>query len=71
MIAIKERLLKFIGKESYKVYVSTIHSFAQDVISTFPEKFSEEKSSQAIDEIDSLEIYKEVLDQHISLGNIE
>lgn len=71
VIAIKERLLKFIGKESYKVYVSTIHSFAQDVISTFPEKFSEEKSSQAIDEIDSLEIYKEVLDQHISLGNIE
>ena len=71
VVAIKERLLKFIGKESYKVYVSTIHSFAQDVIASFPEKFSEEKSSQAIDEIDSLQIFKEIIQKLIDVGDIE
>lgn len=71
VVAIKERLLQFIGKESYKVYVSTIHSFAQDVISRFPEKFSEEKSAQAIDEIDSLQIYQEILQTLIDAGKVQ
>jgi hypothetical protein len=32
------------GEVAYKVNVVTIHSFAEDVIKTFPEKFIEEKT---------------------------
>ncbi len=71
VIAIKERLLKFIGRDSYKVYVSTIHSFASDVIATFPEKFIEEKSGRSIDEIDGLQILKGILENGIKEGKIE
>lgn len=62
VVAIKERLLKFIWNDAYKVWVSTIHSFSQEVIKTFPEKFIEYKASNAIDDIDSLEILKDLID---------
>lgn len=71
VIAIKERLVKFIGTEAYKVNVSTIHSFSDDVIKTFPEKFAYEKTEKAIDEIDQLEIIKNILKIMIDDGEIE
>jgi hypothetical protein len=51
--------------------VSTIHSFAQDVIKTFPEKFIEYKASKAIDTVDSLEILKNILDKLIDENKIK
>src|SRR3990172_9870152 len=35
----KKRLLEIIGAESYNVHVHTFHSFCNEVINTFPEKF--------------------------------
>ncbi len=63
VIAIKQRLIDFIGNDAYRVKVSTIHSFSQDVIKSFPEKFLEYKASDSIDDIDSLEILKNILDE--------
>ncbi len=63
VFAIKKRLLDFIHEESYKVNVCTIHSFCEDVIKTFPEKFIEEKTWVVIDEIDSIEILENVIDE--------
>ena len=37
--AIKKRLLEIIGPESYHIHIVTFHSFCQQVISDFPEKF--------------------------------
>lgn len=71
VIAIRERLIKFIGTDAYKVVVSTIHSFADDVIKTFPEKFTYEKTEKAIDEIDQLEIIKNILREMIDEWAIE
>ncbi|MDD5769435.1 MAG: ATP-dependent DNA helicase [Candidatus Gracilibacteria bacterium] len=71
VIAIKKRLEKFLGSEGYKVVVCTIHSFCQDVIKNFPEKFLQFKAGNAIDEIDSLELLKNILDKEISNRNIE
>lgn len=71
VVAIKERLLKFIGNDAYKVNVSTIHSFAQDVISSFPEKFLEYRASEPIDDVDSLEILKGILDDFIDSWKVE
>ncbi|MDP2396016.1 MAG: hypothetical protein Q8S84_03590 [bacterium] len=50
--------------------VSTIHSFAQDVITSFPEKFISEKAGNTIDDIDSLETLTDILDKNIKNENI-
>lgn len=71
VIAIRERLLKFIWEDAYKVWVSTIHSFSSDVIKTFPEKFIEYKASSAIDDVDSLEIIKWITDELIKNKGLE
>ncbi len=71
VIAIRERLLKFIWEDAYKVWVSTIHSFSSDVIKTFPEKFIEYKASSAIDDVDSLEIIKNITDELIEKKQLE
>ncbi|MDD2907304.1 MAG: ATP-dependent helicase [Candidatus Gracilibacteria bacterium] len=63
VIAIRKRLVKFLGNTGYKVTVSTIHSFASDVIKTFPEKFIEYKAGNLIDDVDSLEIIKKITDK--------
>ena len=71
VIAIRKRLLKFLWNDSYKVSVSTIHSFSQDVIKTFPEKFIEYKAWTAIDSVDALEILKNILDKLIDEKKVE
>jgi len=71
VIAIRKRLLQFIWNEAYKVWVSTIHSFAQEVIKTFPEKFIEYKAGIAIDGVEALEINKHILEKEIKNKNIE
>jgi len=42
--------------EAGVIAMSTIHSFSQDVIKTFPEKFTVEKLDTPIDDIESLEL---------------
>jgi len=70
VIAIKKRLVKILWTDWYKVNVSTIHSFASEVIKTFPEKFIEYKAWILIDDIDSLEIFKKILDNLLELNKI-
>lgn len=71
VIAIRERLLKFLWNEAFKVNVSTIHSLSQDIIKTFPEKFIEYKASITIDEVDALETLKHITDELIKNKEIE
>lgn len=63
VVAIRERLARFLWNEAYKVNVSTIHSFSQEVIKTFPEKFIEYKAGTPIDEVEALEILKQIIDE--------
>lgn len=71
VIAIRKRLLKFLWNEAYKVNVSTIHSLSQDIIKTFPEKFIEYKAWTAIDEVEALEIIKNIIDNLVDKKKIE
>jgi len=71
VVAIKKRLTQFIGTDAYKVKISTIHSFAQDVLMSFPEKFAECKASQTIDDIESLQALSAILERRISSGELE
>ncbi|MDD2516150.1 MAG: ATP-dependent DNA helicase [Candidatus Gracilibacteria bacterium] len=61
--SIKKRLLAFLGAESYKINVSTIHSFCNEIIQTYPEKFLKYKASNAIDELDQIEIFEKIIDE--------
>ncbi|MCH2188608.1 ATP-dependent helicase [Candidatus Gracilibacteria bacterium] len=71
VIALKKRLLSFIGTDAYKVKISTIHSFAQDIISEFPEKFITQRAGSTIDDIESLEFFSEILDSKIGSEDIK
>ncbi len=62
VVAIRERLVELIGNDAYGVHVCTIHSFAQDVIKTFPEKFIQYKAGTPLDGVDQLEVLKNILD---------
>jgi len=66
VIAIRERLISMIWSDAYKVYVSTVHSFAQDVIKSFPEKFTVEKLDTPIDDIESLELISDIVGSLLS-----
>ena len=71
VIAIRQRLLNFIWNDAYKVNVSTIHSLSQNIIKTFPEKFIEYKAWTPIDEIEQIEIIKEILNNLINNKEIK
>lgn len=62
VLSIKKRLLETIGQEAYRVTVSTIHSFCNDVIQTAPERFLAFRASRPIDEIEQIEILESLLD---------
>lgn len=67
IISLKKRLFDFIWVDSYKINVSTIHSFCNDVISNFPEKFLEYRALRSIDDIEQIEILELIIDS----GNYE
>jgi len=71
VIAIRERLIDMIGSDAYKVNVSTIHSFSQDVIKTFPEKFTVEKLDTPIDDIESLELISSIVSDMLQRDELE
>lgn len=71
VIAIRERLISMIGSDAYKVQVSTIHSFAQDVIKNFPEKFTQEKMNTAIDDVEMLELISEIMSEKLEKHELE
>ncbi len=70
VVAIRQRLLDFIGEDAYKVQVSTIHWFSQEVIQTFPEKFIAYKAGVSIDDVDQMEILRNILEKEIQNGSI-
>ena len=71
VIAIRERLISMIGSEAYKVHVATVHSFAQDVIKTFPELFTQEKLDTPIDGIESMEVLTQIVSELLKKGKLE
>ncbi|EKE26018.1 MAG: hypothetical protein ACD_4C00467G0002 [uncultured bacterium (gcode 4)] len=62
IISIKKRLSQIIWSDSYKINVCTIHSFCNDIISTFPEKFLQYRAIRPIDDVEKIEIFEGILD---------
>jgi len=62
VVAMRKRLLKFIGPDAYKVNIYTFHAFCNDVIQDNLNLF-EKHSLDAISELESIQLFKELIDE--------
>ncbi len=60
-IAMRKRLVQFIGADAYKVNIYTFHAFCNDVIQDNLSLF-EKNSLDAVSELESIQLYKTLID---------
>ncbi|MCX6209020.1 MAG: ATP-dependent DNA helicase [Bacteroidetes bacterium] len=60
-IAMRKRLLSFIGADAYKVHIHTFHSFCNEVIQDNLHLF-EKTSLNPISDLEKIELYKKLID---------
>ena len=60
-IAMRKRLQQFIGADAYKVNIYTFHAFCNDVIQDNLNLF-EKNSLDAVSELESIELFKQLID---------
>ncbi|MBK6936578.1 MAG: ATP-dependent helicase [Chitinophagaceae bacterium] len=61
VVAMRKRLLQFIGPDSYKVNIYTFHAFCNDVIQENLSLF-EKTALDPISDLEKIELYKELID---------
>jgi DNA helicase-2/ATP-dependent DNA helicase PcrA len=61
--AMRKRLQKLIGTESYYINISTFHGFCNDVIQTFPDKFAFKEDLLELDDLNRVKILREIIDE--------
>ena len=59
----KNRLVKLIGKEGYKVKISTFHGFANSIIQKYPEHFERLITSSPMTDMEKLLLLVKILDE--------
>lgn len=69
--AMRERLVKIMGVDGYKVVIHTFHSFCSEVISMYPERFLFAKRIQQITDLEQINYLKQVLDANNDLKLIK
>lgn len=60
-VAMQRRLFAIIGETAYQVHISTFHSFCNDVIQEFPEKFTF-GLGEVLSEVERVELFRELFD---------
>jgi DNA helicase II / ATP-dependent DNA helicase PcrA len=60
-IAMRKRLIQFIGADAYKVNIYTFHAFCNDVIQDNLSLF-EKTSLDAVSELESIQLFKTLID---------
>jgi DNA helicase II / ATP-dependent DNA helicase PcrA len=60
-IAMRKRLLQFIGSDAYKVNIHTFHSFCNDIIQENLSMF-EKTSLDALSELEGIQLFKQLID---------
>lgn len=60
--AMREKLSRLIGPAAYQVPIHTFHSFGNDVIKTYPDRFPRTIGSEHMEEIEQIRIVRTVLD---------
>lgn len=59
----RDRLESIIGQAAYHVAIHTFHSFGSDIISQYPDYFTDRHMLQQIDELGSYEILRSIFDK--------
>ena len=62
-IAMRKRLMQFIGADAYKVQVHTFHSFCNQVIQDNQEVFSDYHQLLHISDLEKAQMYRELIDE--------
>ena len=60
--AMREKLSRLIGPAAYQVSIHTFHSFSNDIIKTYPDRFQRIIGAEHMEEIEQLRIIREILD---------
>ena len=60
--AMRQRLLKFIGTDAYKVNIYTFHGFSSSIIKDNVEYFGGYNDLEAMSDLESYSLYKELID---------
>jgi len=61
--AMRQRLIDMIGNEAYYIRIHTFHSFCNEVIQTFPEKFAFAKELIQLDDLNKLKLIREIIEE--------
>ncbi|MCA9382471.1 ATP-dependent helicase [Candidatus Dojkabacteria bacterium] len=61
--AMRNKLIDLIGKDAYYVEIGTFHSFTNDIILNFQEKFAFTKEFQSINDIEKIQVYTQIIDE--------
>lgn len=59
----RERLSNMIGKDAYKVNISTYHAFGGDLIRRYPEYFGQTRLQNPVDDLGRREIVAQIVEQ--------
>jgi DNA helicase-2/ATP-dependent DNA helicase PcrA len=62
VVAMRKRLIQIIGNAAYYVRIHTFHSFCNDVIRSFPEKFIFTRELEALTDVERVQIFKHLID---------
>lgn len=62
--AMKNRLLQIIGPASYQIHVHTFHSFCNEVINSYPEKFLTAKKLNQLTDLEQIQIIQDILQKN-------
>lgn len=62
MVAMRKRLLKFIGPEAYNVNIYTYHAFCNSIIQENVEYFGGFRELQLVTDLEQLDVLKEIVD---------
>jgi DNA helicase-2/ATP-dependent DNA helicase PcrA len=61
-VAMRKRLLEFIGPDAHRIRIHTFHSFCNDIIQTWPRQFGTEELS-LVSELEQISLVKELIDK--------
>jgi DNA helicase II / ATP-dependent DNA helicase PcrA len=63
VVAMRKRLLTFIGNAAFHVRIHTFHSFCNDVIKENPETFTHRRELEPLDDIGRVQIFRALIDE--------
>jgi len=61
-VNMRERLVRFIGKNAYDVQIGTYHAFGGDLIRRYPEYFTDTRLERPVDELGKRQILSQIVD---------